>query len=226
MTTPFTLSDPNDVSVTICNIQIAESVKGYLTREELGKAERFKFREDQWRSITARGVLRLLLSKYLDKIEFGASEYGKPFLRGDSGVEFNVAHSGDFAIVAIARGREIGVDIERIQPEIEVESVAERYFFHEERTWLLSQPSRLESFYRLWTAKESVIKAAGLGLSMPLDSFSVAFADRGEIVVTSQTGFTARELSVSPGYKAALAATGTDPFHLHYGNGDLRGVLL
>lgn len=217
--------EPNNVYVTICNIQIAESVKGYLTGEELQKAARFKFQEDQWRSIAARGVLRLLLGKHLDTIEFGTTEYGKPFLKGSSGIEFNVAHSGDFVVIAMARDRQIGVDIERIRPNIEVENIAHRFFFREERAWLLREPNRLENFYRLWTAKESVMKAVGLGLSMPLDCFSVSFNGRKEIEVTAQIPLTSREILVPPGYRGALTATGSDPFRLHYGHGDLRGVL-
>ena len=187
-------------------------MRGQLTPDEVKKAERFKFRADQWRSIAARGVLRILLSRHVEKIEFDITEYGKPFLKGGAGIQFNVAHSGDFVLIAIAKDREVGVDIERMRPGIEVEAIASRFFFHEERDWLLSQPDRKDSFYRLWTAKESVLKAVGLGLSMPLDSFSVAFAGDGEIKVASQLPLRGREIEVAEGYKAAVTVRGNADF--------------
>jgi 4'-phosphopantetheinyl transferase len=180
----------------------------------LQKAERFKFREDQWRSIAARGVLRILLSRHLEEIEFDVTEYGKPFLKGDCGIQFNVAHSGGFVIIALAKDREVGVDIERMRPGIEVESIAGRFFFHQEYDWLLGQADRTECFYRLWTAKESVLKAVGLGLSMPLDSFSVAFAGDGEVKVSSVMPLRAREIEVGAGYKAAVTVRGDADFRV------------
>ncbi len=137
------------------------------------------------RFTVARASLRLLLGRYLASdpaaIEFTYGPRGKPSLAaGGGGLRFNLAHSEDLAVYAIARGHEVGVDVERIREVPDLERIARRFFAPEERAVLASLPAadRLRSFYLAWTRKEAYIKAVGDGLHIPLDSFSVSLGPR------------------------------------------------
>ena len=102
---------------------------------------------------------------------------GKPYMRApqDAEIHFNISHSWPLLVVGIARGHEIGVDIENENRAVDPLRIAARFFSPEERTALQSVPVKLQryEFFRLWTLKEAVVKATGQGLHMPLDSFTV-----------------------------------------------------
>lgn len=105
-----------------------------LSEDERVRAERFRSRRDGQRSIASRGILRFLLGRYLatdpGQIKFCYGREGKPFLANESaagGLRFNVSHSQGLALFAFARGRELGVDLERIEPSVH-ERIPERFF--------------------------------------------------------------------------------------------------
>jgi 4'-phosphopantetheinyl transferase len=110
----------------------------------------------------------------------------------NSTLEFNLSHSGDFVLIAVTQGRKIGVDVERIRQGISSHVIAQQYFSKAEVTELQSLPleQREAAFFICWTRKEAYIKAQGLGLSLPLESFDV---------------------SLTPGHPAILRATRPDP---------------
>ena len=96
----------------------------------------------------------------------------------ESGIEFNVSHSGDVFLYAVSRGRTVGVDVEWKKEGLAVEAIARRYFAPGEARLLLEQaPSeqRLPNFYRCWTRKEAYLKAKGTGLTTELHAFEVTF---------------------------------------------------
>ncbi|HET8736484.1 MAG TPA: 4'-phosphopantetheinyl transferase superfamily protein [Pricia sp.] len=151
-----------------------------LSDDEKKRADTFKFKIDRQRSIMARGVLRSLLGSYLHRhprdLQFGYTEYGKPFLRHEPSLRFNLSHSQDRAVFAFVRHADIGVDIEKINSEFRVMDIARNFFSSDEILALeaLPEKERHEGFYRCWTRKESFIKAKGSGLSFSLRSFSVS----------------------------------------------------
>jgi 4'-phosphopantetheinyl transferase len=156
---------------------------GLLSPDEQCRAGRFRLERDRWAFTTARGVLRLLLSRYSGlpaaSIDLAYAPGGKPRLSDAAvggGIQFNVSHTDGLAIYAFARGRPVGVDVERIRPVRQAEDIASRYFTARERSCLLGGPeeSLTERFLTLWTAKESFVKASGHGLSIPLASFDCA----------------------------------------------------
>ncbi|MGB8495408.1 MAG: 4'-phosphopantetheinyl transferase superfamily protein [Candidatus Acidiferrum sp.] len=158
-----------------------------LSADENARAERFRFLRDREHFIIAHATLRNLLGGFLayppTKICLIQGPYGKPSLSGDfSGnpLRFNISHSHGWALLAFAYGREVGIDIEKIRPEIVTEDIAERYFSVTERNELLSLPAeiRAEAFFLCWTRKEAYIKAHGTGLQFPLDSFDVSLDPR------------------------------------------------
>ena len=154
-----------------------------LTGDECQRAERYVFEKDQRHFVVARGLLRVLLGRYLGQdpqhLRFTYGPHGKPALATDMGgdtLRFNVSHSYGLALYAMTRGREIGVDVERIRPEVAQETIAEHFFSPREVTILRALPMLLQApaFFACWTRKEAYIKARGKGLSVPLNSFSVS----------------------------------------------------
>jgi len=159
--------------------QIAQC-RELLSNDEQLRAGRFHFERDRRRSIVARGVLRMLLGGHLDiapaAVVFGYTQYGKPFVINQaSQIHFNVSHSGERALIALSVSRELGVDIEDVNREIDYGDLAARFFAPRECTALMriAEPDRKRAFFACWTRKEAVVKAIGSGLSLPLDRFEV-----------------------------------------------------
>lgn len=162
-----------------------------LSEDERQKANIFKFEIHREQAIISRGVLRILLGRYLKKspheLEFGYTEYDKPFLKDESNLQFNVSHSGNRAVFGFVQDVEIGIDIEKIKDDFEVMDIAQNFFSSDENKALKTLPpkERTAGFYRCWTQKESFIKAKGSGLSFPLTSFSVSLeVGRAELLHT------------------------------------------
>jgi 4'-phosphopantetheinyl transferase len=195
-----------------------------LSADERRRAARFHFAKDRQHFAAARAILRLILTGYLeinpDQIDFRYSQKEKPYLAGrcsQSGIMFNVSHSGEVALYAFSRGIELGVDVERIGREIEVESIARRFFSESEQRQLSNFPAaeRVEAFFRCWTRKEAYIKAIGEGLSLPLSHFDVSLQPDSEdaLIATRPDSSEAkrwllREVPAGPGYIAALCGRG------------------
>ncbi len=195
-----------------------------LSAEERARAERFYFEADRRRAIIGRGVSRLLLGLYLGRaahrIEFKYNAFGKPALADPNlPFQFNVSHSGDVILVATAIDRVLGVDVERMRPDMANAEIAARYFSPSECSTLLALPPemRCEAFFACWTRKEAYLKARGDGLSLPLDRFDVAFAptEKPRLLATRHdpaeaSRYTLCALDAGPGYAAALAVEGSN----------------
>lgn len=157
--------------------QLAET----LSPEEQERAARFHFAVHRQRFIAGRGLLRAILAGYLDlapaAVTFAYGPQGKPRLK-DDGLRFNLSHSNDIGLLGITDLPAIGVDVEHIRPLRDLQAMARRFFAPGEVKRLLALPTPTQevAFFRCWTRKEAFIKALGTGLSMPLDSFEVAFA--------------------------------------------------
>lgn len=192
-----------------------------LSSDESTRADRFRFAVDRQRFTATRAILRSILGSYLDcnprSLIFAYSEHHKPRLALNSEIFFNVSHSGDVAWLAFTRGLEVGVDVERIRPQPDAESLAARFFSSSEQKELASytQDQRQEAFFRCWTRKEAYIKARGAGLFLPLQDFDVSLAE-GDInclLATRPDPFDAsrwslRDIPAGAGYVGALCAEG------------------
>jgi 4'-phosphopantetheinyl transferase len=169
---------------------------------EAARAGRFAFPHLRREFAHHHAVLRGVLSGYLGvppaEIRMRAGEHGKPALEPPFDCwSFNMAHSGPAALVAVARGRELGVDIERRRPLRDARALADRYFTFRERDLVLRNEA---SFFTLWTRKEAVLKADGQGLGIPLDTVDVA-APAGLLL----RRWHVEDLPPIPGHAAALA---------------------
>jgi 4'-phosphopantetheinyl transferase len=196
-----------------------------LSPEERQKAERFHFQVDRERHVVGRALVRITMGRLLDRrpdnFRFRYNKFGKPCLADDAnerGLQFNVSHSGELILVALAANRRIGVDVERIREDLRIEGIAGRFFSSREQADLAALPADLrhDAFFRCWSQKEAFIKARGEGLSLPLDSFDVTLRPteppalletRPDPVEASR--WVIRGLDVGPGHTAALAVEGT-----------------
>lgn len=197
-----------------------KALEALLSNDERQKAGKFKFKTDRRRSVISRGVLRLLLGQYLQKhpreLEFRYTDYGKPFLKEDVGLRFNLSHSDQRAVFGFVQKAEIGVDIEKVRQDFDVLEIARHFFSSDEIRSLegLQEEERAEGFYRCWTRKEAFIKAKGSGLSFPLTSFSVSLdAERVELLRTDWDASERKEWQLmtyrpSESYQVALAVRG------------------
>lgn len=147
-----------------------ERLAGLLSSDEQAQAGKFVFEQDRRRYLIAHAAMRLILGAYLKadplQIRFSRSMTGKPYLpTGD--LSFNLSHSGDLAVLAVAKEREVGVDVEQIRPLPDLEDLMQEIFTAQELKKLhkLNKEERTIAFFRGWTRKEAYLKGRGLGLS-------------------------------------------------------------
>jgi len=147
-------------------------------------------------------------------IAFEQNDFGKPRLAPDlaAKMDFNMSHTDRIALLAVAAGLRIGIDVEEIR-HVERGTI-EQYFSLQEQTDLatLTGPDWLEGFYNCWTRKEAILKGEGLGLNIKLNAFDVSLKPNAEpIVLTIRpgAGFSSswhlRHLRPAPLTAAALA---------------------
>ena len=162
---------------------VVGQLESTLSLEEKARADRFHFANDRKRFAVARGLLRELLGAYLRQapahLEFSYGQHGKPALSGGNslgGLCFNLSHSANLVVYAIARERNLGIDVEHVRPDSAGDDIAQRYFSAREVKDLRTLPpeNRVEGFFNCWTRKEAYLKATGMGLQIALDSFAVS----------------------------------------------------
>lgn len=175
------------VSLTQPEPLLAEMIT-ILSEDERERAARFQFPRHQQRFIGARGVLRILLGKYLQRepqtLKFCYGSQGKPALvegAGGDRLSFNISHSEDIALYAITLrevSTAIGIDIEYLRSITNMERLVKRFFsLSEQREFeQLPENQKTATFFRGWTCKEAFIKAIGDGLSFPLNKFDVCLS--------------------------------------------------
>ena len=202
-----------------------EKWKSILSADEKSRAARYHREIDRQYFIAARATLRQILGSYLQidpaALTFAYSEKEKPSLGGSeagSGIEFNISHSGAIALLAFAREREIGVDVEQIRRDFETARIAARFFSASEQKQLpaLPEEQRSEAFFLCWTRKEAYIKATGKGLSLPLHEFDVSLAPKEQNALLAcrpdpreRAKWVMRDIVVPEGYAAAICVSGT-----------------
>jgi len=203
---------------------VVRTLEGYLSMDELRRADRYRRELDRCRYVVAHGVLRELLADYTAQtprdVSFGYTAAGKPFLMDDQGeqrLRFTLSHSGEWAVVALALSTEVGIDIEQIDLDVSVEAVAERFFSRNESEVLREVPpeQRTAAFFAAWTRKEAYVKARGEGISDRLRKFSISInPEQIPVLLTDSTDPCASlrwrlyDLDIAHGYAAALAAEG------------------
>jgi len=189
-----------------------------LSTEERERAGRYHFDVHRNAFILTRATLRVLIAGYIgnepEALCFTYAHYGKPMLDATDELRFNVSHTDGMAVLAFVKGREIGVDVEKLREQRDARALAERFFSMKERQALekLSDDEVDAAFFRCWTRKEAYIKAKGEGLSLPLHQFDVSIeASEGQLLLATRpdsseaSRWILRDFPAAPGYVAALA---------------------
>lgn len=229
---------PSDVHVVrFCLDESFPRAIELLDSAERERAARFVYERDRRRFVTAHAWMRTALAKFLgcpaQSLCFDADAGGKPRLVGiPIDLRFNLSHAGERALLAIAIGQEVGIDIELVR-SIETLELARRFFSRGEVSALraLSRAERVDAFFRCWTRKEAFIKAVGAGLSFPLDGFEVDLgANDGSqqlrgcaAAPEALSQWRVVSLTAEPGYQAALAA-GPSSWHVVRWNAGSAGT--
>ena len=199
-------------------------LRGSLAEDEISRAGRYRHETDSTQFIVGRGLLRVLLARYLnvrpEEIQFRYNCWGKPYLAPDrhpSAPLFNFSHSHGLALCALSRDRMVGVDIERVWPSAEYADIAERFFSTQEIEAIAAQPEpmRQRAFLSCWTQKEAFVKALGQGLSIPLNRFDVSVGSPVPTSVTYEglgfaetTRWSLQELNLGAKYVGAVVVEG------------------
>lgn len=160
-----------------------------LTADERERQDRFHFARHRHQYLVSRALLRGVLSRYA-AVEPGAwrfrnNAFGKPEIAnaGIAAPRFNLSHSEQLVVLAVAARGEVGVDVEWLGRSASLLELADHYFAPEEVRQLRALPAAMQTsrFFDFWTLKEAYIKACGLGLSIPLHHFSFRFDASGRV---------------------------------------------
>lgn len=187
-----------------------------LSPDERERASRFRKGRDRDRFIVRRGRLRVVLAGYTciapGQLRFQYGAHGKPTLaiQGEAcSIRFNASSSHDVALLAVAKHRDIGVDVEAVRPLPNMqEVVAEHFSEPEQKAWrALVGYHQLAAFFSVWTRKEAILKALGAGLSIPPDRVDASLIEKP----CGHTGWSLEPLAPAKGYVGTLATPGDSP---------------
>ncbi len=185
------------------------SFQALLSVDELRRACQFRFDRDAANFVSRRGILRLILATYTgvspSQLSFTHNQFGKPALDGGfSDIRFSLSQSGELAVYAFARGRDLGVDLEHLrQTHLEIESIAGSSFSEKQITVLNETPAdqKEEMFLRIWTRLEAQEKLRGIGIGKSHSASRRLNAFRCKC-------FSFTSPSPSPGYVVTVAVQG------------------
>ena len=170
------------------------------------------------RFIVARSYLRRVLSSYVGvpplALSFDYGPHGKPSLASHfQQIPFNLSHSDGVALLAVGGNARLGIDIERVSEDVEVDGISRQFFSSAEYAAICNLPPSLRNlaFFKCWTSKEAYVKAAGGGLSIPLNGFEVAVDPRHPACMRHphyedrDESWTLYDIEVGDGFVAVLA---------------------
>jgi 4'-phosphopantetheinyl transferase len=209
----------------LLDVDVAELTHAshYLSGDEQERVNRLVSERHRQQFMVAHAVLRVVLSRYCgqrpQELVIQKTSAGKPFLTDSTAIRFNLTHSHGRALIAIAKDREVGIDLEKLRPEVDVVGLAKRFLSGQDQAFIeaAGPERRHERFLQVWVAREAVFKAAGKGITFPLHRDHVALSSdekegcliRGE-GGSEGTNMPIRFLPLEPGWVGAVAAEGTN----------------
>jgi len=170
----------NEVHVWL--VRVSEEGEDHLSDSEISRALRYRKKIDRLRYRIGRSAVRKIISGYLSlepsKIHIMLDQHGKPMLSKifhSPVIDFNLSHSNELILIAFARARRVGIDIEHIRSFPDLARLVSRYFTEKESLTIRSipGPEQTSAFFSGWTRKEALLKAIGRGLQIPLNTFEV-----------------------------------------------------
>jgi 4'-phosphopantetheinyl transferase len=190
------------------------NLDGFLAEDERARASKFVYARDRNRFVAGRGMLREMLGCLLhvdpSQLVFVYGRHGKPQLSAPMGgryLYFNVAHCDAFVVYIVSAQSAVGIDLERIRPVREAESImAQTFSKREYAEWCsLPESSRAEVFFKSWTRKEALVKVVGGNLGMPLNQLLAQPPEAGVSARTVFTHFFLHHFIPVRGYQGAAA---------------------
>jgi 4'-phosphopantetheinyl transferase len=214
-----------ELHIWLARLDVSEKEQAAYARlvapDESARAERFHFEHDRRFFVAGRGILRILLGRYLacppERLAFLYGLKGKPSLPGTV-LEFNLAHSGGLAVFTVACGGAVGIDLERVRPVPDFDRIMNSFFAAAEIHAISALPAadQLRAFFTCWTRKEAYLKATGDGITVRLDRFSVPVVPGSPPSLLHVEGaseearrWSFQELPLGPEYVGAVAFEGT-----------------
>jgi len=188
------------------------SLASLLSEEEFGRACRHKSPKARTRAMVLHGALRLILGGALGRsprsLRFASGAAGKPRVVDGRDLHFSLSDSDALALIAVASGPPVGVDLERLEPIDDPVAVGEGFLSPAEHEALRASARPLQTFYEFWTRKEAYLKAVGAGLMLPMRDIEIGGA-AGPRFLRLPAGNPAQwslvPLRPAPGYVGALA---------------------
>ena len=216
-----------EVHVYACALDLDETAlaeaAAVLTKEERMRGDRLSSELHRRQFIGAHAGLRVILSRYCTgrphDLAIQKTAKGKPFLSENPSIRFNLTHSHGNALVAVAKDREVGIDLEKVRPGVDVIRLARRFLSDRDVAFIEhGEPGQHhQRFLQAWVAREAVFKAAGTGMTFPLHCDHIELAGdctEGHLILGDGKADGAvrpiRFLPLEPEWIGAVAAEGTD----------------
>lgn len=197
-----------------CSESIVASCQQWLSQDEQARAQRYATQALRQYFILTRGQMREVLANYLNTtpgaVTFSYTENGKPYLQ-NSNLQFNLSHSGDYALLAVTRQAYVGIDIEDCTRKVEYLELAQRFFHPDEYQQLSKLPDNdlQHAFFQVWTAKEALVKATGQGIANSLDkiflNLDTLVSPQAVVLPDMQVQLWVELFMPMTGYQAAVA---------------------
>lgn len=192
------------IKLAYCNVENLDLKRTYglVSKIRQEKIDFYRFEKDKKLSAGAYLLLKKLLSEenITDPI-FKTGKYGKAYISNHENIHFNLSHSGKMVLCAIS-DREVGVDVEYIDPIIDL-NIARHYFFNSEYENIMNAKNNPDEFFKYWVLKESYMKYTGLGMNLKLDSFEIMIEDEIRLKNNSKIKFNLFEIK---NYKIGIAS--------------------
>lgn len=167
------------IKLAYCNVDNLDLKEAYrlLPENRREKVDYYMFEKDKKLSAGAYLILKKLLDgENITNPIFKTEKYGKAYISNHENIHFNLSHSGKIVLCAIS-DREVGVDVEYIDHEIDLD-IAKHYFYNSEYENIMKSDNPSDEFFKYWVLKESYMKYTGLGMNLKLDSFEIIIKDK------------------------------------------------
>lgn len=192
--------------------ELVPNLISLLSETEFNRANGYHFEKDKNRFIICRALLKFFLAKHvgleINKINLEVDSNKKPYLPNHSSVFFNISHSGDYGLIAIAK-YPIGVDIECINKEFNYKEILQNVFNQNEIDAIENSNDKQQTFYKFWTRKEAIVKAIGKGIDEGFSEISVmdGFHSIKSSIVSNFENINVYSFDLNDNYVGALALT-------------------
>ena len=192
------------IKLAYCNVDNLDLAKSFklLSLNRRDKVDNFRFERDKKLSSGAYLLLKKLLDEYgLTNPTFKFGKYGKAYISNSENIYFNLSHSSKLVVCAIS-DREVGVDVEYIDPTIDL-NIAKNYFYNSEYENIMNSKNPSDEFFKYWVLKESYMKYTGLGFNLKLDSFEILMDNEIRLKNDDNLQFSLFDID---GYKLAVCS--------------------